>query len=218
LFVVVMRAFLSMARAGRSSSLPSRYRAGTTTEELPVIIDYLLSKDGLRLDQVNLSITGTRLGRNSDGFVAETADRLTGTLRVTLADLSAAIARPEIIDQLLGGIPGIARPELSFANGDDGGIRIVGSVEALGRRIPITASTRIRVAKNRFVVSPVRLEGLPLVGTLPMQLPDLEIPVNLPLGLAFTDVTTEPGSIVLTFEGRDVTFMRSEPVEGDPPA
>jgi hypothetical protein len=171
-----------------------------------VIIDYLLSKDGLRLDQVDVSLHGVRLGRNASGFVAQTADAIHGTLRVTLADLSAAIARPEIIDQLLLGVPGIARPELSFVNGDDGGIRIVGSVEALGRRIPITASTRIRIAKSKFVVSPVRLEGLPFVGSFPIQLPDLEIPVNLPLGLAFTDVTTEPGFIVLTFAGEEVQF------------
>lgn len=174
-----------------------------------MIIDYLLSKDGLRLDQVDVSLHGIRLGRDASGFVAQTADEIHGTLRVTLADLSAAIARPEIVNQLLTGVPGIARPELSFANGDNGGIRIVGSVEALGRRIPITASTRVRVANDRFIVSPVRLEGLPLIGTFPIQLPDLEIPANLPLGLRFTDVTTEPGYIMLTFSGHDVRFAHA---------
>jgi len=174
-----------------------------------LIIDYLLSKDGLRLDQVDVSLHGVRLGRDSSGFVAQTAEGISGTLRVTLTDLSAAVARPEIIDQLLLGVPGIARPEVTFVNGDDGGIKIVGSVEALGRRIPITASTRIRIAKRRFVVSPVRLEGLPLLGSFPLQLPDLEIPVNLPLGLAFTDVTTEPGCLVLTFSGSDVRFAHA---------
>jgi hypothetical protein len=183
-----------------------------------VIIDYLLSKDGLRLDQVDVSLHGVRLGRSAGGFVAQTADEISGTLRVTLADLSAAIARPEIIDQLLVGVPGIARPEVSFVNGPEkldggGGIRIVGSVEALGRRIPITASTHIRVAADRFIVSPVRLEGLPLIGALPIQLPDLEIPANLPLGLRFTSVTTEPGYILLTFSGTDVRFVR--PVDPD---
>jgi DUF2993 family protein len=182
-----------------------------------VIIDYLLSKDGLRLDQVDVSLTGIRLGRNRSGFHAKSADEVTGTLRVTLADLSAAIARPEVVNQLLGGVPGIARPEITFANGTDGGIRIVGSVEALGRRIPITASTRIRIANNRFVVSPVRLEGLPLLGAFPLQLPDLEIPLNLPLGLEFTDVTTEPGVLVLTFAGSDVRFIPEEQPAVEPP-
>ena len=181
-----------------------------------MIIDYLLSKDGLRLDQVDVSFSGIRLARDSSGFHPQSATSVSGTLRVTLADLSAAIARPEIIDQLLGGVPGIARPELSFTNGTDGGIRIVGSVEALGRRIPITVATRIRIAKNRFVVSPVRLEGLPLLNALPIQLPDLELPVNLPLGLVFTDVTTEAGAIVLTFSGEDVLFVRAEPAQAPP--
>jgi len=170
-----------------------------------LLIDYLLSKDGLRLDQVDVTLRGVRLGRNGRGFVPQGADGIEGVLRVSLADLSAAIARPEVVDQLLLGLPGIARPELAFVNGDDGGVKIVGSVEALGRRIPITVSTRIRIAKRKFVVSPVRLEGLPFVGMLP-QLPDLEIPVNLPLGLAFHDVTTEPGYLVLAFSGSDVTF------------
>jgi LmeA-like phospholipid-binding len=183
-----------------------------------MIIDYLLSKDGLRLDQVDVALHGVRLGRDSSGFIAQTAEEIHGTLRVTLADLSAAIARPEIIDQLLLGVPGIARPDLTFANGDNGGIKIVGSVEALGRRIPITASTHVRVAKDRFIVSPVRLEGLPLIGALPIQLPDLEIPANLPLGLRFTGVTTEPGCLLLTFSGHDVRFGHaSEPQEETPP-
>jgi hypothetical protein len=175
-----------------------------------MIIDYLLSKDGLRLDRVDVALHGVRLGRDASGFVARTADAITGTLRVSLADLSAAIARPEIVDQLLLGVPGLARPELGFVNGEDGGIRIVGSVEALGRRIPITASTRIRIAERKFVVAPLRIEGLPFVGTLPIQLPELEIPVNLPLGLAFTDVATEPGFILLTFAGSDVVFHAAE--------
>ncbi|MFN2559988.1 MAG: hypothetical protein ABR571_01665, partial [Jatrophihabitans sp.] len=87
-----------------------------------MIIDYLISKDGLRLDQVDVSLNGIRLGRNRTGFVAQTADEVTGTLRVTLADLSAAIARPEVVNHLLGGVPGIDRPEITFANGEDGGI------------------------------------------------------------------------------------------------
>jgi hypothetical protein len=53
---------------------------------------------------------------------------------------------------------------------------------------------------------------LPLLGAFPLQLPDLEIPLNLPLGLSFTDVTTEPGCLVLTFGGQNVRF---HPVEGE---
>jgi hypothetical protein len=199
---------------GRSSAPPDTVRG--SCEECGVIIDYLLSKDGLRLDLVDVTLAGVRLSRRRSGFVAQSATEISGTLRVTLADLSAAIARPEVIDQLLLGVPGIARPELSFVNGDNGGVRIVGSVEALGRRIPITASTHVRVGADRFIVSPVRLEGLPLIGALPIQLPDLEIPANLPLGLQFTSVTTEPGYLLLTFSGTDVRFQTVD--DGGPDA
>lgn len=176
-----------------------------------MIIDYLLSKDGLRVDHVDVSMSGIRLVRGPSGLVPHFADKLTGTLRLTLADLSAALARPEIVDQILGGVPGIARPEITFANGADGGIRIVGSVEALGRRIPITASTRVRVAKNRLVVSAIRLEGLPFLGAIPIQMLDLELPLNLAPGLTFTGVTTEPGCLILSFEGHDLQLTREPP-------
>jgi hypothetical protein len=178
-----------------------------------VLIDYLISKDGLRLDRVEMSVTGIRLGREASGFVAQTADEVSGTMRLTLADLSAAIARPEVVDLLVAGVPGIARPEITFANDPTGGIRIVGSVDAMGRRIPITAHTRIRIANSRLVVSPMRLEGLPFIGSLPMQLPDLELPLGLPLGLQFTEVTTEPGALLLRFEGRDVLFRPAPAIE-----
>lgn len=170
-----------------------------------MLIDYLLAKDGLRVDRVDVSFSGVRLAKDGSGLVPRSADRVEGTLRVTLTDLSAAIARPEIVNQLLAGVPGIARPELTLANGADGGVRIVGSVEALGRRIPITASSRVRIVNSRLVISPMRLEGLPLLGALPLQLPDLELPLTLPYGLAFTDVTTEPGYLVLAFEGTDLS-------------
>jgi hypothetical protein len=175
-----------------------------------MLIDYLLSKDGVRVDHVDISLAGLRLNRTSIGFAPHQADALYGTLRVTLSDLSAAITRPEIIDALLAGVPGRARPDFQLTNGDDGGIKIVGSVEALGRRIPITTSTRIRVANNRLVLSPVKLQGIPVISSLPIQLPDLELPLNLPYGMSFTDVRTEPGSLVLKFEGRDITFIDSE--------
>ena len=171
-----------------------------------MIIDYLLSKQGLRVEKVDVSVTGMRFTRGKKGLAPHSADEITGAFRITLADLSAAIARPEVVDTLLAGIPGVARPEVRFANGTDGGIKIIGSVEAMGRRIPITASTRIAVSGNRLVLSATRLEGLPLLSSLPLQLLDLELPLNLPLGLTFTGVTTEPGCLVLGFEGRDVVL------------
>jgi hypothetical protein len=66
-----------------------------------MLIDYLLSKDGLRLDEVDVTLHGVRLGRDASGFVPQTAAEVHGSLRVTLTDLSAAIARPEVVDQLL---------------------------------------------------------------------------------------------------------------------
>ncbi|MEO9109292.1 MAG: DUF2993 domain-containing protein [Jatrophihabitantaceae bacterium] len=163
-----------------------------------------MSKDGLRIDQVNVSLTGIRVTRGPGGFAPHSAERLEGTLRLSFSDITAALARPEILDQLLVGVAGIAKPEITLVNGKDGGVKIVGSVEAFGRRIPIRASTRVRVENNLLLVSATHLEGLPLLRAIPLQLLDVVLPLKLPAGLAFTDVTTETGCFVLSFEGVDV--------------
>lgn len=164
----------------------------------------LMSKDGLRIDQVDISLIGIRLARGPGGFTPQFAERLEGTLQISFTDLTAALARPEILDQLLSGVAGIAKPEITLVNGRDGGVKIVGSVEAFGRRIPITASTRVRVENNLLLVSATHLEGLPLLRAIPLQLLDVVLPLKLPAGLAFTDVTTETGCFVLSFEGVNV--------------
>ena len=195
-----------------------RDRAGRTHDPRgsTLIIDYLISKDGLRLHAVDVSMHGIRLVRGPSGLVPASAERVDGSLRLTLGDLSAALARPELVDQLFAGLPGIARPELTFDNDADGGIRITGSVEALGRRIPISASTRVRVANDRLVVAATSLEGLPLLKAIPVQLLDLELPIALPLGLRFTDVRSEEGALVLFFEGHDIDLRGPQPVEDRP--
>jgi hypothetical protein len=172
-----------------------------------VIIDFLISKEGLRIAKVNVQMTGIRMGRGPAGFVARGADQLTGTLHLSLGDLSAALARPEIVDQLLGGVAGLARPDVQLRNGEDeGSIRVIGSVEAMGRRIPIRASTRVSVQNNRLVLAATHLEGVPFLGSLPVQLFDIVLPLALPAGLEFTGVTTEPGHVVVAFEGQDLSF------------
>jgi hypothetical protein len=172
-----------------------------------VIIDFLISKEGLRIAKVDVAMTGIRMTRGASGFVPRTADVLTGTVHLALSDMSAALARPEIVDQLLGGVSGLARPEITFHNGEDeGSIRIVGSVETMGRRIPIKASTRVSVTNNRLVLAATHLEGLPIIGSVPVQLFDIVLPLTLPAGLTFTGVTTEPGHVVIAFEGADVAL------------
>ncbi len=167
-------------------------------------IDFLISKAGLRVAGVELHVTGVRLVRGATSFVTQSAELITGSMTLALTDISAALARPEVIDQLISGVSGIARPEFTLADGAEGGIRIIGSVEVIGRRFPITAASDVRIEDNRVVVSAGHIEGLPLIGLLSPRLPQFVLPLALPAGLAFTGVTTEPGGIVVTFEGRDV--------------
>src|SRR5690242_12037064 len=110
------------------------------------------------MDGVDLTVHGLRLLRGPRGLAPASADKIVGTVALTLDDLTAALARPGALEPLLNNIPGIARPEIRFDNDANGGVRIKGSVEAFGRRIPIAASTRVRVVNNRLVVTATHVE------------------------------------------------------------
>lgn len=170
-------------------------------------IDFLISRSGLRIEQLDVTVKGMRLAKGNSGFGPQSAETVTGAIRLALVDLAAALARPEMLDQLLAGVSGIAKPEVGLTNGPDGGVRITGSVEFLGRRIPISAYTDLKIVDNRIVVAPTRIDGLPLLNMLPTPLPDLVLPIVLPAGLEFTDVTTEPGAIVVSFAGTDIALQ-----------
>ncbi|MBE7188586.1 DUF2993 domain-containing protein [Jatrophihabitans endophyticus] len=167
-------------------------------------LDFLIAKAGLRVAEVDVTITGVRLAKGASSLQAQSAEQVTGTMTLSLADLTAAFARPEVVDQLVAGVSGIARPELHLADGDDGGVRLIGSVELMGRRFPVSAATALRIERDRVVVRMGRIEGVPLIGMLSAPLPSFDLPLTLPAGLRFTDVTTRPGGIVLHFAGEDV--------------
>jgi hypothetical protein len=177
-----------------------------------VIIDLLMSKEGLRLDSVDVKLSGVRVVRGNGGFMARVAERLDGTLRLYFDDLTAALARPEIVDQLMAGVAGLAHPEITLTNGTNGGVRLIGSVEALGRRIPITTSTRVHIDANKLIISATHLEGLPLLRAIPLQLLDLVLPLSLPESIKLTDVTTAEGYFIVGFEGTNVPLT---PLTGD---
>ncbi|MEO9139301.1 MAG: LmeA family phospholipid-binding protein [Jatrophihabitans sp.] len=178
-----------------------------------MIIDFLLSKDGLRVDSVDLHVGGVHFGKNAGGGLApQSADSVEGTFRLAHGDLIAAFARPEILDQLLAGVSGIARPELTLTDTDGGGIKITGSIEIMGRRFPITGFSRLSIKNNKVIVSATQLEGLPMLGSLSSRLPSLALPLALPAGLNFTDVKTVPGAIVVSFSGTNVPLGAQPPL------
>ena len=170
-----------------------------------MIIDLLMSKSGLRIDSVDVQLRGVRIVHGNGEFMARAAEHLHGSLRLNFTDVTAALARPEIVDQFLSGVAGIAHPEITLVNGPGGGgVRIVGSVEALGRRIPLRASTRVHIEGNRVIISATHLEGLPLIRLIPLQLFDLVLPLVLPEGIWLREVSTEENCFTVTFEGHDV--------------
>ncbi len=178
-------------------------------------MDFLISRAGIRVAAIDVQVSGLRLARGAASFAPQSAESIAGTMTVSLADLTAALARPEVVDQLVSGVAGLARPEFALSDGPDGGIRITGSVEVLGRRLPVTAGARVRVENHRIVVSFGHLEGLPLLSMLSSRLPQFVLPLALPSDMTFTDVTTEPGGIVVGFAGTDV-WLSDDPRPADP--
>jgi hypothetical protein len=172
-----------------------------------VVIDFLISKAGIRADRVDLSITGVRLAKHSGGLALQSAAEVTGTLRIAFADLTAALARPEVVDQIGASVAGIAKPDIRLTNGPNGGVRLTGSVEFMGRRFPVTASANIHIESNQLVISAGRLSGLPILGALPVQLLDLRLPLAPAAGIHLTGVSTEPDFLVVAFEGHDLQFF-----------
>lgn len=77
----------------------------------------------------------------------------------------------------------------------------MGAVEMLGRRFPISTTTSLRVENGELIVSAGRIEGLPLIGALPVQPFDLVLPLRSPAGMTFTGVSTAPGEVLLEIQG-----------------
>ena len=173
-------------------------------------IDFLISRAGIRVAKVDVAIEGIRLVKGTTSFVAQSADSVTGSMTLTFADLTSALARPEILDQMLAGVAGVARPDFRLSAGADGGARVSGTVEVMGRRFPVSAASDVRVENNRIVVSVGHLEGVPLLGLLSARLPQFVLPLALPAGLEFTDVTLTDEGIVVHFAGSDV-WLLAEP-------
>ncbi len=177
-----------------------------------MIIEFLMSKDGLRVDNVDVSLHGIRFARSGGGLQPQLADEVTGAVRLTLADLAAAFARPEILNQLLAGVSGIARPEIGLSDAGDGTIKLTGSIELMGRRFPLTAFTRLSINDNRVLVSATQLEGLPMLGSLTSRLPSVALPLTLPAGLEFTEVGCVDDAVVVGFAGTDVPLGSDTPI------
>ena len=62
-------------------------------------LDFLISRAGLRLAEVDVTVTGLRLAKNGGpSLAAQSAERIDGSMTLALADLTAAVDRvwPEL--------------------------------------------------------------------------------------------------------------------------
>ncbi|MDN5859170.1 MAG: LmeA family phospholipid-binding protein [Pseudonocardia sp.] len=164
----------------------------------------MLSPEAFRADRIELTLGRVRMERVRGRFTPAVAEEVSGVIRLKLADLAALLRQPEFVKTIMSGIDAIARLDLSLTNGDDGGLRLSGAVEVLGKRFPISTTTSLRIDNDELIVSAGRIEGLPLIGTLPVQPFDFVLPLGSPKGMAFTGVSTAPGEILLEFAGADL--------------
>lgn len=173
-----------------------------------MIIEYVLAEEGLYLDEIELTLDRVRMEWQDGRFAPAVAERISGVIHLSFADLAAIFRQPNIIKGLRSGIDAIAHVDLSLANATDGGMKLVGTVDVLGLRIPISTATNLRIEDGKLIISAGKLEGLPLIGALPFQPLDLVLPLVSPMGMRFTGVSTAPGEILLEIAGTDFDLHR----------
>lgn len=169
-----------------------------------MIIDSVLSADAFYADRIEMTLGRVRMERVRGRFAPAVAEEVSGVIHLTFADLAALLRQPEILKSIISGIDAVARLDLSLANGEDGGLQLTGAVEVLGMRIPISTTTSLRIDNGKLIVSAGRIEGLPLIGALPVQPFDFVLPLRSPEGMTFTGVSTAPGEVVLEFVGTNL--------------
>jgi hypothetical protein len=172
------------------------------------MIDGVLPTEAFYADRVELTLRRVRMERSGVGLVPAVAEQVSGVIHLTFADLAAFLRQPEFLRSVLAGIDSVARLDVSVANGDDGALRLTGAVEVLGMRFPISGTANLRIDGGKLVVSAGAIEGLPFIGSLPVQPFDLVLPLSSPGGMTFTGVSTAPGEVLLAFSGSDFTLRQ----------
>lgn len=167
------------------------------------MMGFLFSDDGIRIAKADVILSGIALTSGPHGYQPSFAEIIEGTLLFTFADLKAAFARPEFAKHVLSGVSGVVRPDFSFSDGGDNRLRVTGSIDFLGRRFQLSASSRVRIEGRRLVVSAAQVEGLPMLGAIPVQVMDFSLPLSMPEGTALTGVTVVPDGLLVKFEGKD---------------
>ncbi len=169
-----------------------------------MIIDGVLTSEAFYADRIEMTLGRVRMERVGGRFAPAVAEEVSGVIHLTFADLSALLRQPEFLKTIMAGVESIARLDLSLTNGADGGLQITGAVELLGRRFPVSTSSSLRIEGGKLIVSAGRIEGLPLIGALPVQPFDFVLPLRSPEGMTFTGVSTAPAEILLEFAGTDL--------------
>lgn len=114
-----------------------------------MIMNYVLADGGFYADRMEITLGRVRMEWSDGWFVPAVAEEVTGIIHLTFDDLAAILRQPSFVKSLWSGVDGIARLDLSLDNAADGGLRLVGAVELLGQRFPISTTTRLRIEDAR---------------------------------------------------------------------
>src|SRR5688500_17023700 len=154
------------------------------------MIDGVLPTEAFYADRVEMTLRRVRLERSGARLVPAVAEQVIGVIHLSFADLASFLRQPEFLRSVLSVIDSVALLDVSLANGDDSAQRRAGAVEDQGMRYPITGTASLRTDGGKMVVSAGAIEGLPFIGSLPVQPFDLVLPLSSPGGMTFTGVST----------------------------
>ncbi|MDH2392706.1 MULTISPECIES: LmeA family phospholipid-binding protein [Streptomyces] len=164
-----------------------------------------------RLDEVEVTLTGIRTSasgrpvriseltadlydvRLGDGYGSAVAARAQGEARISYEDLSA-----------------VAEEGVSVAYGENGKVKVTGSVEVLGRTVTRSVTSTVSLVGDdtvRVRADSVPGEGIPGIEDLVRKKTDFDRRLGgLPAGLKLEKVEAKPDGVVFTVTGENISL------------
>lgn len=211
IFVVADRIAVNIAESEAADRITFQQGTAGSTEVSIKGFPFLTQVAGKELDEVSITLTGIETNaagrrvrisemsadlfqvRLGEGYFSATAARVEGSARISYEDLTKA-----------------SEDGVRVAYGENGKVRVTGSVEILGRTVTrsvvstvsLVGGDTIRVRADR-----VPGEGIPGLEDVIREKTDFDRQIGgLPAGLKLEKVEAKPDGVVFTVTGKDVAL------------
>lgn len=209
IFVAADRIAVNMAESEAADRITFQQGTAGSTEVSIKGFPFLTQVAGKELEEVGITLTGIEANaagrrvrisemsadlfqvRLGEGYSSATAARAEGTARISYADLTEA-----------------SEDGVTVAYGQNGKVRVTGSVEILGRTITRSVVSTVSLVDGdtiRVRADKVPGEGIPGLEGAIRKKTDFDRRIGgLPAGLKLEKVEAKPDGVVITVTGKDI--------------